>query len=246
MIDREFSVGEAPAVKISIRSGGVQVEPGEPGKVRVTADTTSRDFTLEQRGETVVASAPRGERTYLTVLAPPGTDLEVSTASADVQVRVDLRRFEVSTASGDIQFANVESLAAKSASGAVRGETVSTEARCVTASGDIRIGALPERGHLSTASGDIVIDEAGGSLTSATVSGDVRVDLMTGQMFDGKSMSGRIRIGIPTRTRVDLDVNTFAGKIRLPIPAENPQPPEREMTIKARAVSGNIRIDRVD
>ncbi|MFZ0625576.1 MAG: DUF4097 family beta strand repeat-containing protein [Acidimicrobiia bacterium] len=246
MIEREFEVGDTPAVQVAIRSGGVQVERGDPGKVRVVADTNSKDFILEQLGGRVVARAPRGERTSVTVVTPSGTDLEVSTASGDVHARVDLGKFEVSTASGDVYLEKAVTLVAKSASGSVRGDTVTTEARCVTASGDIRISRLPDRASLSTASGDVVVDEASGNLTCATVSGDVRVDSMIGPSFEGKSMSGNTRIGIPGRTRVDLDVNTLSGKIRLPTPSENPQPPEREMTIRARTVSGNIRIDRID
>ncbi|MGA7098065.1 MAG: DUF4097 family beta strand repeat-containing protein [Acidimicrobiia bacterium] len=246
MIEREFEVGDTPAVQVTIRSGGVQVDRGGPGRVRVVADTNSRDFILEQLGGRVVARAPRGERVSVTVVVPPGTDLEVSTASGDVHARVDLGKFEVSTASGDVYFEKAATLVAKSASGSVRGDTVTTEGRCVTASGDIRIARLPDRASLSTASGDVVVDEAGGNLTCATVSGDMRIDLMTGPTFESKSMSGNTRIGIPARTRVDLEANSLSGKIRLPTPSEQPQPPEREVTVRIRTVSGNIRIDRID
>jgi hypothetical protein len=54
-----------------------------------------------------------------------------------------------------------------------------------------------------------------------------------------------VRIGIPTRTRLDLDANSFSGRVRLPTPSAATEPPEREITAKIRLVSGDIRIDRL-
>ena len=119
------------------------------------------------------------------------------------------------------------------------------EARVVTASGDVKIGSIGERGSLSTASGDIRIDSSDATLSAATVSGDVRVERMAGPELQAKSMSGRVRLGIPGGTRLDLDANTFSGRVRLPDPDPNPAPPERDMSVKVRLVSGDLKITRV-
>jgi DUF4097 and DUF4098 domain-containing protein YvlB len=246
VIDREFPVGESPSVKIGTRSGRVRVEAGEPGVVRMLVDTRDPSFEVTQRGDAILASGERGGRADVTVYAPPMIDIEVATASADVSVVAPVGRLEVASASGDVVFDTALRLQMKSASGAVRGNGVDGEARCVTASGDIRIGTVGERADLSTASGDITIEQCQGSLSVATLSGDIQVGRHTGPDLNAKSMSGRVRIGIPPRTRLDLDANTLSGKVSLPSPSQSPEPPEREMSVKVRLVSGNLRIERVD
>ncbi|HSK07297.1 MAG TPA: DUF4097 family beta strand repeat-containing protein [Acidimicrobiia bacterium] len=246
MIDREFPVGESPSIKIGTRSGLIRVEGGGPGVVRVVVDTRDPGFEVTQRGDVIHASSDRGGRADVLVHAPPHIDIEVATASADVNLMVEVKRLEVATASGDVTFDSADRLQMKSASGAVRGNQVTGEARCVTASGDIRIGTVGERADLSTASGDITVEHCQGSLSLATLSGDIRVGRHTGPDLNAKSMSGGVRIGIPPRTRLDLDANTLSGRVRLPSPVPGNEPPEREMGVKVRLVSGNLRIDRVD
>ena len=138
MIDREFPVGESPSVKVGTRSGLVRVEAGRPGVVRVVVDTRDPGFEVTQRGDVIHASSDKGGRADVIVHAPPLTDVEVATASADVNLVLGVRRLEVSTASGDVTFDTADRLQMKSANGAVRGNQVTGEARCVTASGDIR------------------------------------------------------------------------------------------------------------
>jgi DUF4097 and DUF4098 domain-containing protein YvlB len=155
-------------------------------------------------------------------------------------------RLEVASASGDISFDTATRLQTKSASGEVRGNEVYGESRCVTASGDIRIGTVGERADLSTASGDITIDQCRGSLSVASLSGDIRVGRHTGPDLNAKSMSGGVRLGIPPRTRLDLDANTLSGRVSLPSTSPSTEPPEREMSVRVRLVSGNLTIERVD
>jgi DUF4097 and DUF4098 domain-containing protein YvlB len=246
VIDHEFPVGESPSVKIGTRSGRIRVEAGEPGVVRVLVDTRDPTFEVTKRGDAILASGARGGRADVTVHAPPMIDVEVSTASADVAVVIPVGRLEVASASGDVVFDTATRLQAKSASGTVRGNGVEGEARCVTASGDIRIGIVGQRADLSTASGDIVIEQCNGALSVASISGDIRVERHTGLDLNAKSMSGGVRIGIPPRTRLDLDASTLSGKVSLPSSVPSPEPPEREISVKVRLVSGNLRIDRVE
>ena len=248
MIEQTFKVGDTPQLKIQMRSGSLEVRPGREGEIAVTVDTNSGTMSVEQRGDTVVVGPmPEGKRArYAAITAeiPDGADLEVATASADVVIRQRLGRFDVATASGEIRFGDAERLQAKSASGDIRGAKVTGESRAVTASGDIRISEVGERASLSTASGDIQIKSSTGRLTTNTVSGDIRVDEVTGPEIQAKSMSGRVRLGIPKGTRLDLDANTYSGKVKLPSPDPSPGPPEREMTVKVRLVSGDLRIAR--
>lgn len=246
MIEQEFSTGDFPVVKIAIRSGRVSVEHGPPGVVRLLVDTQDPTFDIQQRGDSIVASGERGGRAYVTVSASPSTDVEISTASGDIDVGPPVGRLEVSSASGDLTFDSAQRLQVKSASGSIRGNRVAGEARCITVSGNIRIGQILDRADLSTASGDIAVDQCAGSISCATLSGNIRVDELTGPSITVKSMSGRVRIGIPSRTRLDLDANSLSGRVKLPAPNPSPEPPEREISAKVRLVSGDLRIDRVN
>jgi DUF4097 and DUF4098 domain-containing protein YvlB len=246
VIEHQFSVGNAPAIKIAIRSGRVVVEPGEPDVITITVDTRDPTFEIQQRGDTIVASGERGGRAFVSARVPPLVDVDVSTASADIQVVPAVGRLEIGTASGDLEFDTATRLQVKSASGSIAGNGVDGEARCLTASGDIRISRIGERANLSTASGDIFIDVCEGELIVATVSGDMRVAELTGPSVNAKSMSGSVRIGVLPRTRLDLDATTLSGKVKLPPPSPHPEPPEREIGAKVRLVSGDLTILRHD
>lgn len=248
MIDQEFSV-DSPSAKVQLRSGSLEIRPGDPGVIRVLVDTKDDAFVIDRRADTIVIGGNGGGRRLswaaVTLQVPQGCDVTFTASGAGVTSTQSLGRFEVATSSGDIRFGTVRRLQAKSASGNIRGDAVTGEARVVTASGDIKIGSVGERGSFSTASGDIRIDSSEATLSAATVSGDVRVERMAGPELQAKSMSGRVRLGIPSGTRLDLDANTFSGRVRLPDPDPNPAPPEREMSVKVRLVSGDLKITRV-
>ncbi len=243
MIEHRFSVVE-PTLDIVIRSGDIRVDTGEPGMVDITVDTQDPTFEVRQRGDTIVASGERRSRAYVRARVPAGANLHLTSASGDIRVTVPVDRLEASTASGDISFDSSTRLEVKTASGSVRGNRVQGEARCVTASGDLNIARLDDRADLSTASGDIGIGHASGDTSGASLSGDIRIDRFDGPALSVKSMSGSIRLGIPPRTRLDLDANSLSGKVRLPTSDPNPQPPEREIRVTVRLVSGDLRIDR--
>jgi DUF4097 and DUF4098 domain-containing protein YvlB len=101
-----------------------------------------------------------------------------------------------------------------------------------------------DRADLSTASGDVRIGMCAGVVTCATLSGDVRIEQVTGPAAKFKSMSGDVKIGIPPRTRVELDAESMSGKVSLPDPSSRPEPPQREIALKVRLVSGDLKIER--
>lgn len=242
MIDREFGVEGNALVRVSIRSGRVSVEQGEAGVVRLRVDSSNPRFEIHQRLDTIEASG--GGRTFATVRVPPLAEVEIESSSGDIVVISPLARLEASTASGNIDFQTVERLRAKTASGRIRGDRVDGEAQCVTASGSIKISQLMDRADLSTASGDVRVDVCVGAVQCATLSGTVRIEKLTGPTAKFKSMSGDVKLGIPPRTRVELDAESMSGKVSLPETGHRPQPPEREIALKVRLVSGDLKIER--
>jgi DUF4097 and DUF4098 domain-containing protein YvlB len=242
VIDRGFTVEGAPVVRIAIRSGRVSVESGEAGVVRLRIDSSDQRFEIQQRLDTIEASG-QGQ-TYATVSVPPRSEVEIETSSGDIAVSAPVARLDASTGSGNIDFRAIERLRAKTASGRVKGDEVEGEASCVTASGNIRITRLMDRADLSSASGDVAIGECAGTLHCATISGDLRIEKVTAPSVKAKSMSGDIKLGIPPRTRLELDAESLSGKVRLPEPSPRSEPPEREIAVRVRLVSGDLKIER--
>ena len=244
MIDRELTVDDSPTIRITIRSGRVNIESGEPGVVRFKVDTNDTTFEIRQAGDAIVASGDRGGRVFATVGVPPMSDVEIGTASGDVDIGPPLGRLDVTTVSGEIEFQEVERLQARTTSGGIRGKRVEGEATCVTTSGDIKVSEIVDRADFSTRSGSVVIGSCSGTVSCATLSGNIRIEELSGPTARIKSMSGGVRLGIPPRTRLELDANTLSGKVTLPTPSPSPQAPEREVSVKVRLISGNLKIER--
>ena len=228
-------------VRVAIRSGRVSVEQGDPGVVRLRVDSSDQRFETHQRLDAIEASG--SGRTYATVSVPPGAEVEIETSSGDIAVTAPLARLDASTASGNIEFQTTERLRAKTASGRIRGDRVEGETQCVTASGSIKITELLDQADISTASGDVRLGECAGVVNCATLSGTVSIERVTGPSAKFKSMSGDVKIGIPARTRVELDAQSLSGKVSLPEPSPRAAP-EREIALKVRLVSGDLKVER--
>jgi len=253
VIHKTFEVEGSPDIEVRIESGKVEVHRGDPGNVDVEVDTKSPDFIVEQRGNSVLVSSDkttswlsRGSA-YIIIAAPEGSDLRVGVASAQIQADVPLGKVDVKTASGDIEIESAETLVVKTASGDTRVESIERSLRFTSASGDLFVERAGS-GTLvaSTASGDIYIEHCDTSLDINTASGDTRVSRFTGRDANFKSMSGTIDLGIPRRTEVSLEARLLSGNLRLPDPEQSQEEPERRMSIRAKLVSGDLRINRAD
>lgn len=251
-IKKTFIVKDTPELDVRIQSGRVEIVRGERGKVKVTVDTSDRDFVVEQRGDLIVVSSDKDTSwlsrgsAFVVIEAPEGSDALVATASAKVESQIPLGHLEVKTASGDVDIASADAADLKTASGDTRIGHTNKALRFKTASGDLFVTDKAEGTiSLASASGDVHIAEAHGSLDVNTVSGDVFVPGFFGQKAAIKSMSGEIRLGIPAGTNVDLDASLLSGTLHLPdAPAEKVET-QRHMTIRAKLVSGDMRIDRI-
>lgn len=251
-IEKAFEVEDTPELDIRIQSGRVEIVRGEPGKVKVSVDTSDSDFIVEQRGDLIVVSSDKDTSwlsrgsAFVVIGAPDGSDAVIHTASARVESQIPLGHVEVKTASGEVDIASAEAADVKTASGDTRIGHTTRALGFKTASGDLFVTDRSEGTiSLASASGDIHIADAHGPLDMNTVSGDVFVPRFVGQKATLKSMSGDIRLGIPAGTNVDLDASLLSGTLHLPdAPAEAVET-QRYMTIRAKLVSGDLRIDRI-
>lgn len=253
MIHKTFTVDGTPDVEIRIESGRIEILEGSPGVVDVTVDTKLPGFIVEQRGNSILVSSDknaswlsRGSASVV-IGAPPGSDLQIGMASAPVTSNVALGKVDIKSASGDIDLNEVEVLTVKTASGDLDVESVARGLRFTSASGDLRVadhvgGAVV----VSTASGDVHIEHADGTIDMTSASGDAYIQVFEGRSAYFKAMSGDIDLGIPDRTSVELDVSTLSGKVRLPDPNPHREPPERQMSVRAKLVSGDFTINRAE
>jgi DUF4097 and DUF4098 domain-containing protein YvlB len=181
------------------------------------------------------------------ISTPPGADVELSTASADVEARGDYGAAKVNTASGDIRFEHVGGEAqVNSASGDVSLDQIDGELTVNTASGDVEIRRLQGDGKVRAASGDISINEADSSLKVQTASGDVEVDSVREGEVTLQTASGDIVVGIKQGSKLWIDAKSMSGETSSELElGDAPTDGEGPMVeVRATAMSGDIKVKR--
>jgi DUF4097 and DUF4098 domain-containing protein YvlB len=181
------------------------------------------------------------------VTAPLGADVEVSTASADLDGRGEFGELEVNTASGDVAFEQVGGDAqVNSASGDVSISRVEGAFTVNTASGDLEVGYLGGEGKVRSASGDVSVDEATASLKVQTASGDVEVGSVREGDVNLQTASGDIEVGIKKGSKLWIDARSMSGETSSDLEIGD-APPDGEgplVEVRATAMSGDIQVRR--
>lgn len=245
-----FDVADSGRLVVKIQAGRIDVSEGPPGVVRVELTSKSPEpIDVFQAGDTVNVIDNRHGwivRGTVRVAAqvPPGCDVEVGSASADLVVDVDLGELTFRTASGDLSFRRAASVEAKSASGTIRGDRVGGDFRFASASGDVYVDRVEGRVDAGLASGDVRVGEVHGDLRGNSASGDLRVDRFLGDQAELKSVSGDIVVGFPKGVTLDANITTLSGDVRLPDRASESGGGggRRRVRFNAKTVSGDVRI----
>src|SRR5690606_13893691 len=108
---------------VRIPSGRVEMVEGAAGTVKVTVDTKDPDFVVEQRGDLIVISSSPEARAWkdrsahVVIEAPANSCAEITTASANITIRVPVHKASIKTASGNVTLDNADSVVIKTASG---------------------------------------------------------------------------------------------------------------------------------
>lgn len=252
MIAKTFSVGEHPEIDVRIHAGRVEVVEGEPGRVEVTVDTNDKDFQVGQRGDVIEAYSDREARwlfsspAEVTITMPAGGRATIRTASADVDAKNDFERAQIDSASGDVRLRRAARASIKTASGNVRVRAIDESLKVKSASGDINVEVAGGTVEISTASGDVHIGSSDAFLEVNTASGRVVIDRYVGTDIEMKTMSGNFEIGLETGTKVDLDASSLSGRVTWPPKKDPPPDLKRQMRMKAKSVSGDLTINRIE
>jgi len=181
------------------------------------------------------------------IRCPQGSSLRARTKSADLRVSGVLAGVDAATASGDAELGDITGdLVYKGASGDLSAGAVGGRASANTASGDISIGQVRGSVAVNTASGDVTVESAGGDAKANTASGDVRFEAVVRGEVGVNSASGDVHIGVRRGSRVFLDCSTVSGDTssELEVTGEEPAGDGPLVEIRARTVSGDIRITR--
>ena len=188
-----------------------------------------------------------GGEIILRVFARRGSDVAISTASADTDARGVWGSLKVATASGDVSFDELNGdVDVKSASGHIELRRVGGRASINSASGDVEIDEVAGEAVVRSASGDVEIGEARASVTVQTASGDQSVRSVTSGKVTLQSASGDQTVGIARGARAFLDVKTMSGDATSELDVgDDPGGEERpHVEVRATAMSGDIRIVR--
>lgn len=252
MIEETFSLDGPASVECSFPAGSLTVETGPPGSATVTVDTARPDaWRRSQTGDRISVVYERGflsggGRAQVRLTVPEGSSLNVTTASADVRSLVGLERVSISTASGNIDLTETGTVSIKTASGDVYVERVRNDLTVKSASGDVRAGHVEGATTITTASGDLNVEVAHGPLSATSASGDVRVARYLGDDVEASTMSGDLVLALPSGISVKLKAHTLSGKVHLPERRPAQDGSARPVSVRAKSVSGDIRIGRLD
>ena len=249
MTDREFQVGDTPAVEVRLGAGDVRVVEGAKGKIVVRmngSDRALQAMEIQQQGDTISVTSRKKfgflSGIDLKVSVPAGTELKAKLASADLIVDVALGRFSCSVGAGDVKVGNVESdVELHSASGDIRVGRIGGDAKVAVASGDIRIDEIHGDATIKSGSGDIEVAQANGRCECKTASGDIVVKKFAGRSFQSTALAGDVVVGLPTGRTVDVSLQTLAGDVRNEFDVGGDEgEPSGETTLDIKTMSGDI------
>jgi hypothetical protein len=263
---RIFETPGKVQLRISLGAGDVQIDTvSEPRTEVELVALRNDDATRIAIEEATVEARERGDRTEVVVeiqrkggwgflgrgpsvgvrvRCPHETDVEVSTASADVTTSGPLGDVDAKSASGDLVFDSVAGFRATTASGDVTVTEVG-EGNVKTASGDVSVRRAHGEVSLNLASGDVLVGEAEGPLSVATVSGDQEIGCVQAGQVKLQSVSGDVRVGVRSGLRVWIDATSVSGSMTSELPMDEAAAGgEASIELRARTVSGDVRVVR--
>ncbi|MEJ7708232.1 MAG: DUF4097 family beta strand repeat-containing protein [Nocardioidaceae bacterium] len=227
--------------------------------------------TVEQQGDEIVISMPktkgglfrRGYSVRAVIHLPVDSDVQLETASADIETRGPLADVTITTGSGEVDLELTADLQARLGSGdlrlgAARGSIdvkggssdlvigdVAGRATILTGSGDALLEHVGEQLTLKSGSGDVVLKHAGEDVNAMAGSGDLLLKRVDHGRVKVKTGSGDIAIGVASGTAAHLDVMTVSGEFRSSLDsADAPTDGETTVEIDAKSGSGDVVLQR--
>jgi hypothetical protein len=172
----------------------------------------------------------------------------VRASSGSGSIRLDeCAEAHAHTGSGEIVVKGASgSVDAKTGSGHVTLGKVGTDARIATGSGHAEIVAVVGDARIHSASGHIEIGQSGDSLNAYAASGSIRIHRADHGRVTARTISGGVRVGVPSGTAALLDISTMSGRVSSELePGAAPGEGERQVELVLSTLSGNVTVARV-
>ncbi len=227
-----FEISGTPRIFLRLPAGAARVVAGEEAVVEVRMsgrEATLERFLVEERGGRIVIE-PEGGRigrwagVDVELRLGTGADVHTRLTSGDVSVNTEIATLVVESASGDVAVGAVSGdVKIKTASGDIKVGSVGGRLDVAAASGDVRVG-LSQDVVVKTASGDIDIGEVAGSMVAHSASGDIEVERFTGDLFQAKTLSGDVRLGLTAGRSFAVEFQSLSGDIRTRYPVDSGGP----------------------
>ena len=219
----------------------MEVDP--PQCVRISSPNHRVEVVAEDRADVLIDG--RAETTRegsqlsignvsgrLRVRVPNGTNLQIGTHPARVEVRGRVGSAAISTNSGRVAVGDADSVDIRTDSGAVEVGAVLGDVRVRSSSGRVEIRQCIDA-DVSTESGRIDVRSASGDVSAHCVSGRIEVDMSSTGDVIAETVTGRIDIGLadgahPYQPTVDDGHAT--------------RPDDCDCTVIARSVTGRVAV----
>lgn len=228
--DQQVAADPRGTVEVSNFSGKVEVTGWDKPQVNVHAVLPSSETRVDvhtDHGRTTIAVRFPGSWRWggggdadLKINIPRGSELDVTSVSADV------------TSTGVLGTQRL-----KTVSGRIKAELGPADVEAKTVSGDVTLkgDGKPAHLHVSTISGSIRIEHSAGDVEAITVSGDLNMQVDPGRSVRTRTTSGRTSIQGALARSADLDAQSVSGDIKLHAA------PEGGYEYEASTFSGSIR-----
>ena len=227
-----FEISGTPRIFLRLPAGAARVVAGEEAVVEVRMsgrEATLERFLVEERGGRIVIE-PEGGRigrwagVDVELRLGTGADVHTRLTSGDVSVNTEIATLVVESGSGDVAVGAVSGdVKIKTASGDIKVGSVGGRLDVAAASGDVRVGSSQDV-VVKTASGDIDIGEVAGSMVAHSASGDIEVERFTGDLFQAKTLSGDVRLGLTAGRSFAVEFQSLSGDIRTRYPVDSGGP----------------------
>jgi DUF4097 and DUF4098 domain-containing protein YvlB len=206
--DQQVNADPRGIVEVSNFSGRIDVSGWDQPQVSVHASMSSDVNNVDVRsdhGRTTVTVRMHGMsfgggEADLNIKIPKGSELDVTSVSADINSKgiVGAQRL-------------------KTVSGSIRADISQSDVEAKTVSGSVALhgDGKPASLHVTSISGGIRVEHGAGDLEATTVSGDLDVQLDPGRSVRVRTTSGRMNIQGKLSKDADVDAQTVSGDVKL-------------------------------
>lgn len=196
----------------------------------------------------------------VTVQLPTGSNVQGDTADGEYRVQGAVGTCRLKNAIGDIKVAEAAEVRLGTTAGRITVEQVHGAAE-ISGSGDLRVGRIGGEATVKNIGGNTWIGEATGDLRASSSQGPISIDVAhagvdakttIGEIRVGEALNGpvelhaavgRLEVGVPEGTGIDLDAGTPTGRVFQQVHAGDT--PARTIKVRARNSGGDITVKAV-